>query len=105
MICQHKIISIALFLIFLNKSFAQELVATIPLDVSIEKVNEIIQFSDDQDNIMFKFDSKNYCQYSLLRQNKLIERKTLKVNDRYEFLECLHHENNFTLFYADKKTF
>lgn len=97
------IVFLILLLVFFNKSFAQKEITSIPLDNSLGKLSEIIQFSDGQGNTLFKFDGKDYCQYSILFQDTLIKSKIQEIDDRFEFLECIRNNNDFTLFYRDTK--
>lgn len=86
------------------RSFAQNEFATIPLDNSLKNVNKIMQFSDDQGNILFNFHDGDICQSSLVKHDKNIESQTIAFNYRNNyFLECLFDENQFILFYKDNK--
>lgn len=99
----NRIIVIAIFLLYMVGLFAQTTVAVIPLDSSLEEVRETMQFSAGQGNVLFKFRGRDFCQYSILRQDSVVKSEVVKLGDNYDFLEYFHDEKNFNLFYRDRK--
>lgn len=100
----RQVIYIIIPFICLPKAYTQYEFATIALDPYMEEVKEILQFSDDQGNLLLNIhDQKNY-QYSLIRPNKVIKNKTIWLSKKYQFMESIYDKNAFTLFYRNTKT-
>lgn len=99
--------SVAIALIFylgnLSTAHAQTELGTIELDPSLEDVQEIRHFYDDQGNFLFNFMGNEFFQFSLLRGDTLASSKTLYLPDKHQFLDAIYDENHLSLFYRNKK--
>ena len=94
---------ILLFTLCSFRSSAQVEITQIPLDKSLGSQIEIMQFSADQGRTLLHFRGKKFCQYSLVTEGELSESNTIALGAEHLFLDCIWDENDFTLFYRNKK--
>jgi hypothetical protein len=94
---------ILLFVFYSFRTSAQTEITQIPLDKSLGSQIEIMQFSADQGRTLLQLRGKKFCQYSLVTEGKLSESNTIALGMEYLFLDCIWDENDFNLFYRNKK--
>lgn len=96
----------AVFIILLHSglcySFAQKEFATIQLNPFLTGNTKMLQFLDDQGNLLFHFNLNSLNQFSLIQQNKEIKSQSINFSKKFRFQESIYNQDHFTLFYRHK---
>ncbi len=100
---KHLYLFILVFLLPTVQTIAQTEIAKIPLDNRLRDITEIIHFTDAKGKNLLKFQNKDHAQYSLIIEDSLQANKTIPLKERYELLECLSSNRDFTLFYKNER--
>ena len=92
-----------LFLLGFQTLFAQTEWATISLDDMRGGVEEILQFSDDDDNLLLQIKGNKGIQFNLFHPDKSAGRQSFKLwSNKHYLLESLYDKRHFILFYEKR---
>ena len=94
---------IFVFLLGIHPLFAQTEWASIPLNDMRGEAEEILQFSDDQDNLLLQIKGRRDIQFSLFNPDKTVLHQSFKLRNRHNLLESLYDKRHFILFYEKNR--